>query len=154
MFSAPLVAREWGRGGEGDKQQNVSLFVKFLLCDAVYGETTDMLCWLPEPIPLLKNKNLFMCSIVRMSLCKNITIQKSDHLKINMKIDLAAISHIVVPFRKMRLIEVNSKCRHLKKLTCKGTSRKVFIGTPTKRQVSKRQVSKRPVSKRLKRQVF
>ncbi len=30
----------------------------------------------------------------------------------------------------------------------------LFIGTPTKRQVSKCQVSKRPVSKRLKRQVY
>ncbi len=29
--------------------------------------------------------------------------------------------------RKIRLIEVNAKCRHLKKLTCKGTLRQVFI---------------------------
>jgi hypothetical protein len=95
MFSAPIVAREWGGGGE-DKQQNVSLFVKFLLCDAVYGETTARLCWLPEPIPLLKKENLFMCRTVHISLCENITIQKSVHLKLNMKNDLVAINHIVV----------------------------------------------------------
>jgi hypothetical protein len=29
--------------------------------------------------------------------------------------------------RKIRLIEGNAKCRHLKKLTCKGTLRQVFI---------------------------
>jgi hypothetical protein len=29
--------------------------------------------------------------------------------------------------RKKRLIEVNSKCRHLKMLTCKGTLLHVFI---------------------------
>ncbi len=29
--------------------------------------------------------------------------------------------------RKIRLIEGNAKCRHLKKLTCKGTLRHVFI---------------------------
>jgi hypothetical protein len=29
--------------------------------------------------------------------------------------------------RKIRLIEDNAKCRHLKKLTCKGTLRQVFI---------------------------
>ncbi len=29
--------------------------------------------------------------------------------------------------RKIRLIETNAKCRHLKKLTCKGTLRHVFI---------------------------
>jgi hypothetical protein len=29
--------------------------------------------------------------------------------------------------RKIRLIESNAKCRRLKKLTCKGTLRKVFI---------------------------
>ncbi len=29
--------------------------------------------------------------------------------------------------RNIRLIESNAKCRHLKKLTCKGTLRKVFI---------------------------
>jgi hypothetical protein len=29
--------------------------------------------------------------------------------------------------RKLRLIEGNAKCHHLKTLTCKGTSRKVFI---------------------------
>ncbi len=72
MFSAPLVAREWGRGG--DKQQNVSLFVRFLhtvLCDAVYGETTDRLCWLPEPIPLLKNKKL-----IYVQHCSYIPLQK------------------------------------------------------------------------------
>jgi hypothetical protein len=32
------------------------------------------------------------------------------------------------PPRKIRLIEVNAKCRHLKKLTCKGTLRRLFIG--------------------------
>ncbi len=37
--------------------------------------------------------------------------------------------HTAVTFmgRKIRLIEGNAKCRHLKKLTCKGTSRQVFI---------------------------
>jgi hypothetical protein len=30
-------------------------------------------------------------------------------------------------FRKIRHIDVNAKCRHLKKLTCKGTLRHVFI---------------------------
>ncbi len=30
--------------------------------------------------------------------------------------------------RKVRLIESNAKCRYLKKLTCKGTLRQVFIG--------------------------
>ncbi len=30
--------------------------------------------------------------------------------------------------RKIRLIEGNEKCRQLKKLTCKGTLRQVFIG--------------------------
>jgi hypothetical protein len=29
--------------------------------------------------------------------------------------------------RKQNFIEVNAKCRHLKELTCKGTSRQVFI---------------------------
>jgi hypothetical protein len=29
--------------------------------------------------------------------------------------------------RKIRFIEGNAKCRHLKKLTCEGTLRKVFI---------------------------
>jgi hypothetical protein len=29
--------------------------------------------------------------------------------------------------RKVRLIEDNAKCRYLKKLTCKGTLRQVFI---------------------------
>ncbi len=29
--------------------------------------------------------------------------------------------------RKMRLMESNAKCRHLKKMTCKGTLQKVFI---------------------------
>ncbi len=29
--------------------------------------------------------------------------------------------------RKIRLVDTNSKCRHLKKLTCIGTSRQVFI---------------------------
>ncbi len=29
--------------------------------------------------------------------------------------------------RKIRLIEGNAKCRHLKKFTCKGTLRQVFI---------------------------
>ncbi len=29
--------------------------------------------------------------------------------------------------RKIRLIEVNAKCCHLKKLTCKGTFRHLFI---------------------------
>jgi hypothetical protein len=29
--------------------------------------------------------------------------------------------------RKIRLIEGNAKCRHLKELTCKGTLRQVFI---------------------------
>ncbi len=29
--------------------------------------------------------------------------------------------------RKIRIIEVNAKCCHLKKLTCKGTLRQVFI---------------------------
>jgi hypothetical protein len=29
--------------------------------------------------------------------------------------------------RKIRLIEGNAKCRHLNKLTCKGTWRQVFI---------------------------
>jgi hypothetical protein len=29
--------------------------------------------------------------------------------------------------RKIRLIEGNEKCRHLKKLTCKGALRQVFI---------------------------
>jgi hypothetical protein len=56
MFSAPLVARERGEGVvQAAKCVPDSLFVKFLLCDAVYGgnETTDRLCWLPEPIPLL-----------------------------------------------------------------------------------------------------
>ncbi len=28
--------------------------------------------------------------------------------------------------RKIRLIEVNAKCRHLKTLTCKGTLRQLF----------------------------
>ncbi len=34
-----------------------------------------------------------------------------------------AVGHIR---RKIRLIESNDKCRHLKKLTCKGTLRRVF----------------------------
>jgi hypothetical protein len=29
--------------------------------------------------------------------------------------------------RKICLIEVNAKCRHLKNMTCKGTSQQVFI---------------------------
>ncbi len=29
--------------------------------------------------------------------------------------------------RKMRRVEVNAKCHHLKKLTCKGTLRRVFV---------------------------
>jgi hypothetical protein len=29
--------------------------------------------------------------------------------------------------RKIKLIEGNAKCRHLKKLTCEGTLRQVFI---------------------------
>jgi hypothetical protein len=29
--------------------------------------------------------------------------------------------------KKIRLIKGNAKCRHLKKLTCKGTLRRVFI---------------------------
>jgi hypothetical protein len=32
-----------------------------------------------------------------------------------------------IPHIKIRLIEGNSKCRHLKKLTCEGTLRQVFI---------------------------
>ncbi len=35
--------------------------------------------------------------------------------------------HHSVTRRKIRLIEVNAKFRHLKKLTCKGTLRQVFI---------------------------
>ncbi len=29
--------------------------------------------------------------------------------------------------RKIKIIEGNAKCRHLKKLTCKGTLRQVFL---------------------------
>ncbi len=37
-------------------------------------------------------------------------------------------SHILTPpRRKIRLIEGNAKCRHLKKFICKGTLRQVFI---------------------------
>ncbi len=36
--------------------------------------------------------------------------------------------HSTLPYtrRKIRLVESNAKCRYLKKLTCKGTSRQVF----------------------------
>jgi hypothetical protein len=66
MFSAPLVAREWGEGVvQAAKCVPVcQVLVRFLLGDAVYGETTDRLCWLPEPTPLLKSKKKFMCTRV------------------------------------------------------------------------------------------
>jgi len=40
---------------------------------------------------------------------------------------LCTIFYIQYIRRKIRLIEGNAKCRHLRKLTCKGTLRQVFI---------------------------
>jgi hypothetical protein len=40
---------------------------------------------------------------------------------------IRCLGFLVHPRRKIRLIEGNTKFRHLKKLTCKGTLRQVFI---------------------------
>ncbi len=38
-----------------------------------------------------------------------------------------SILQLCAPRRKIRMTESNAKCRHLKKLTCKGSLRKLFI---------------------------
>jgi hypothetical protein len=47
--------------------------------------------------------------------------------KIMFMYNTAVVQCIDCKRRKIRLIKVNAKCRHLKKIICKGTLRQVFI---------------------------
>ncbi len=66
------------------------------------------------------HSKLYIYSKIR-TLCKNFS--QMIHIKSQILIGFKD----TLPRRKIRLIEGNAKCRHLKKLSCKGTLRQVFI---------------------------